>query len=36
MIVESLGLEKIGIIIASPYEDVYFTEEHVRTIADFQ
>ena len=36
LIIESLGLEKIGIIIASPYEDVYFTEEQVRTMADFQ
>lgn len=33
---ESLGLEKIGMVIASPNDKLYFTEEQIRTIAEYQ
>lgn len=36
MIADGLGLEKIGIIIASPKEEGYFTEEQIRMIAGLQ
>lgn len=33
---EALGLEKIGMVIASPNEKQYFTEDQARTIAEYQ
>lgn len=36
LIVEALGLEKVGMVVASPNDKLHFTEEQVRTIAEYQ